>query len=295
MLFSASVQAQDEKEEKAKPKPQRSAFDSDILINNQSDVINSSKTLEWAIQHRFGTVENGSKDLYGMFASSNIRLGFSYTPIDRLAIGFGLSKIAVTNPFVDLNVKYKILQQTRKNEMPVNLTFYGNMAFDTRNKSNFDETVHRMSYFGELILSRRISKKFSIQGTAMLSHFNAVDTLYSNDVFGIGIGARYKVSSQGAILFEWTEPLTQHDINSTVHGNLTKNAGPFRNIAIAYEIATSGHAFQVSFSVYRDLLPQYNLTYNDTYTAQDLFNANNNDWYKFQYAIGFNITRLWGF
>ena len=294
ILISAGVQAQDE-EEKEKPKPQRKAFESAVLIDNQSDVVNSSKTLEWNIQHRFGTVENGASDLLGMFAASNIRLGFSYTPIDRLAIGFGLSKIAATNPYVDLNVKYKILEQTRENEMPVNLTFYGNAALDTRDKSKFDEDLHRLSYFGQLILSRRISKKFSVQGTFMMSHFNAVDTLFSNDVFGIGLGARFKVSSQGSILFEWTEPITEHDINSTVHGDITKAAGPFRNIAIAYEIATSAHAFQITFGIYRDLLQQYNLAYNDTRTAQDLFNANDNDWYKFQYAIGFNMTRLWGF
>ena len=60
ILFSAGVQAQDEeKEEKEKPRPQRKAFESSVLIDNQSDVVNSSKTLEWNIQHRFGTVENG--------------------------------------------------------------------------------------------------------------------------------------------------------------------------------------------------------------------------------------------
>lgn len=297
VLFTTSVQAQDE-EEKEKPRPQRKAFESAVLIDNQSDVVNASKTLEWNIQHRFGTVENGATDLWGIFAASNIRLGFSYTPIEKLAVGFGLSKIGNrlgTNPFVDLDVKYKILTQTRGNEMPVNLTFYGNMGIDTRDGSNFDEGVHRLSYFAQLILSRRISKKFSVQGTAMMSHFNAVDSLYSNDIFGIGLAARYKVSSQGSILFEWTEPLNKHDINSSQHGDLMRRAGPFRNIAIAYEIATSAHAFQITFGIYRDLAQQYNLAYNDTYTAQDLFNSNNNDWYKFQYAVGFNMTRLWGF
>lgn len=293
VLLSTTVKAQDE-EEKEKPRPQRKAFESAVLIDNQSDVVNASKTLEWNIQHRFGTVENGSKDMWGVFAASNIRLGFTYTPVEKLAVGFGLSKIGNrtgTNAFVDLDVKYKILTQTRENEMPVNLTFYGNMGIDTRNESNFDEGTHRLSYFGQLIMSRRISKKFSVQGTVMMSHFNAVDTLYSNDVFGIGLGARYKVSSQGSILFEWSEPLTKHDINDLVHGNLQKNAGPYRNIAIAYEVATSAHAFQITFGLYRDLAQQYNLHYNSARTAQDLFGGK----YDFQYCVGFNMTRLWGF
>jgi hypothetical protein len=280
ILFTVNAEAQDE-EEKEKPRPQRKAFESAVLIDNQSDVVNASNTLEWNIQHRFGTVENGSSDLYGIFAASNIRLGFSYTPVEHLAIGFGASKIGNrtgTNPFIDLDIKYKILQQTRENEMPINLTLYADMGIDTREKSNFVESAHRVSYFAQLIASRRISKKFSVQGTFMMSHFNAVDSLYSNDIFAIGLGARYKVSSQGSILLEWTEPLTEHDINNPVHGDLTKRVGPFRNIAIAYEIATSAHAFQITFGVYRDLVQQYNLHYNNAYTAQDLFNANGNDW-----------------
>lgn len=284
LLFTiVNVQAQDE-EEKKKSKPQRKAFESAVLIDNQSDVVNSSQTLEWNIQHRFGTIENGSSDLWGMFAASNIRLGFSYTPIDRLAVGFGLSKIAVTNPYIDLNVKYKILEQTRENEMPVNLTFYGNGAIDTRDKKNFDEGVHRLSYFSELILSRRISKKFSVQGAFMMSHFNAVDSLFSNDIFAIGIGARYKVSSQGSILLEWTQPLSQHDVNDSGHPEgVQKDAGPYPNIAIAFEVATSAHAFQISFGVYRGLLQQYNVTYNKNQASDSKF------------SIGFNMTRLWGF
>ncbi|NJN28499.1 MAG: hypothetical protein HC819_22260 [Cyclobacteriaceae bacterium] len=298
LVVISAANAQEETEEKTAPKPERPAFESAVLIDNQSDVVNASKTLEWNIQHRFATVENGASDLYGMFGASNIRLGFSYTPINRLAVGFGLSKIGNeggTNPFIDLDVKYKILEQTRENEMPVNVTFYGNMGIDTRDKSNFEESAHRLSYFGELIVSRRVSKKFSVQGAVMMSHFNAVDTLYNNDIFGLSLGARYKVSSQGSILLEWTEPITEHDINNSIHGNLRQNAGPYRNIAIAYEVATSAHAFQITFGIYRDLLQQYNLAYNDTRTAQDLFNSNDNDGYKFQYAIGFNMTRLWGF
>jgi len=290
LLSAVSVQAQEE-EEKEKPRPQRRAFESAVLIDNQSDVVNMSRTLEWNIQHRFGTVQNGSSDLWGVFAPSNIRLGFSYTPINRLAVGFGVSKIGSINTYIDLDVKYKILEQTRGNEMPVNLTFYGDMGIDTRDKSNFDESAHRYSYFGQLIMSRRVTKNFSIQGTVMMSHFNAVDSLYSNDIFGIGLGARYKVSSQGSILFEWTEPLTDHDINSKVHGEITRNAGPYRNIAIAYEVATSAHAFQITFGVYRSLVQQFNLHYNSARTAQDLFGGK----YDFQYAIGFNMTRLWGF
>jgi len=288
LLAGTMTLAQDE-QEKEKPRPQRSAFESAVLIDNQTDVINGSKTFEWLIQHRFGTVNNGSSDLWGMFAASNIRLGFSYSIIDRLSIGIGAAKIAVTNPYLDGNVKAKILQQARSGGSPINLTFYGNVVIDTRNKDNFATQVHRFSYFTELILSRRFTKSFSLQLCPQYSHFNAVDALYKNDVFGISLGGRLKVSSQGSIIFEWTEPLTEHPIN-TAEEAYQRKVGPYRNVSFGYEVSTSAHAFQFFFGVYRNLLPQYNLAYNTNEFIKEIDGSN-----KLSFAIGFNITRLWGF
>ncbi|MBR9999194.1 MAG: hypothetical protein KFF73_09495, partial [Cyclobacteriaceae bacterium] len=201
LLFSTfnTLKAQDE--EKESPQPQRKAFESAVLLENQTDIINTKNTLEWNIQHRFGQVTKGSSDFYGLFAASNIRLGFSYSLTDRLGVGFGLSKIQVTNPYIDLNVKYKILEQMRTGWPWVNLTYFGNLAYDSRNSDNFDKGAHRFSYFHEGIMSRRITHKLSAQVSLQYSHFNAVDTLYENDMFGISLGARYKVSPQTSLIF----------------------------------------------------------------------------------------------
>jgi hypothetical protein len=287
LFFTNGATAQDD--EKSRPRPERKAFESAVLLENQSDVINASKTLEWNIQHRFGTVINGSSDLYGVFAPSNIRLGFTYSVIERLSIGFGLSKVIVNNPYIDFNIKGKILQQAREGGSPFNLTFYGNMVIDTRNEDNFATQLHRYSYFSQLILSRRFSKTFSMQLAPQWAHFNAVDTLYKNDVFGLHIGARIKVSSQGSLIFDWTEPLTQHPVNDAA-AELQKDAGPYRNVSFGYEVATSAHAFQFFFSVYGNILPQYNLTYNTNKFIKEVDGSD-----KLSFRVGFNMTRLWGF
>jgi hypothetical protein len=289
LLFVGTIALAQDEEEKEKPRPQRAAFESAILLANQTDVINGSKTLEWAIQHRFGTVTTGSSDLWGIFASSNIRLGFSYSIMDRLSIGLGATKISVTNPYIDGNIKGKILQQARSGGSPINLTAYANVVIDTRNEDNFATQVHRFSYFAELILSRRFTKNFSLQLCPQYSHFNAVDALYKNDVFGLSLGGRIKVSSQGSIIFEWTEPLTEHPVNTAAE-EYKKDAGPNRNVSFGYEVSTSAHAFQFFIGVYRSILPQYNLSYN---TNQFFKKIDDSD--KLSFAIGFNMTRLWGF
>jgi hypothetical protein len=112
-------------------------------------------------------------------------------------------------------------------------------------------------------------------------------------MYGIGLGARYKISSQSSILFEWTQPLKKHEINDfegTVPG-VNKNAGPEANIAIGWEIATSAHAFQIIFGVYQDIVPQWNLHYNTNKFVKENAEGNN----QLSFVVGFNMTRLWGF
>ncbi len=282
LFFSAqSVIAQDDE-----PRPERKAFESPVLLENETDVINTPNTLQWNIQHRFGTVNNGSSDLYGLFAASNIRLDFSYSLKERLAVGFGLSKIAVTNPYWDIHVKYKILQQMREGWPWVNLTYYGNMAGNTQSRDMFKQAHHRLSYFHELIASRRFSYRFSAQVSLQYSHFNIVDTLYENDMFGISVGAKYRVSPQTSIIVEWTEPTLEHD-HAYATEEYFRETGPNRNIALGIEVATSAHAFQVFISTYRSILHQHNLHYNTNQFIDDDGNLG--------FLLGFNMTRLWNF
>jgi hypothetical protein len=128
-------------------------------------------TLEFDIQHRFGTVDNGKKDVFGIFAPSNIRLGLGYAPIKNLFLGAGLTKERTQ---IDLNAKYALLQQT-PGKMPVSLTYFGNLVIDARDKSNFRYSEHRLSYFNQLIIARKITSKFSAQVAPSLSWYNNVE------------------------------------------------------------------------------------------------------------------------
>ena len=142
-----NISAQDEAEEKEKPRPERPAFSSAVLLDNQTDVINGAKTLEWNIQHRFSPVGEGASNLWGIFGPASLRLGFSYSLMDRIGIGFGLSKTGSTgsNPFIDLNAKFKLLQQARSGGSPVNITYFVNMGIDTRPETEilFNDGVER--------------------------------------------------------------------------------------------------------------------------------------------------------
>ena len=78
LLYSISF-AQEEEE---KDKPVRAPFESGYLIDNQTTMIPIKGTLEYAIQHKFGTMENGLSDVWGIYApGANVRLGLNYVPV----------------------------------------------------------------------------------------------------------------------------------------------------------------------------------------------------------------------
>lgn len=280
MSFSGhTVYAQDENEEETKEqKVIRPMFESAYIIDNQSVLVYPEKTLEFAIQHRFGTIENGITDLYGLYGASNIRLGFTYVPIKNLAIGFGTTK---NKKYQDFNLKYAILQQTRSGSMPVSLTYYGNVAIDAREKEQLVNSTDKYSFFHQVIVARKFGPRMSLQFSPSYSHLNAVPAFVengqikgklNNDNIALALSGRFKVTDQGAIIFDYNQPVTQH---------FTDNPNP--NFSFGYEISTSSHAFQVFFGNYWGIVPQEN----------NFFNTNNPG--AGEFIIGFNITRLWSF
>ena len=103
-----------EETEKVVDKPVRSPFESGYLIDNQTTVVPVEGTLEYVIQHKFGTMNNGISDLYGIYSpGANIRLGINYVLVKKVQIGIGATK---KHMYTDFNVKWAILEQTREKE-----------------------------------------------------------------------------------------------------------------------------------------------------------------------------------
>ncbi len=282
LVFVSGALIAQEETEKPKDKPVRSPFESGVLIDNQTNVIPTKGTLEMLIQHRFGKMENGVSDLWGIYApAANIRMGFNYSILDNLMVGYGLTK---KNMYSDFQVKYNIVEQTRKNTIPIAVTVYGNMAIDGRNESVFGmdyKFTNRFSYFSQLIIGRKFTDWLTIQAHTSFTHYNKVDSTMDNDKVGIGFNGRIKFSAQSAILLQYDIPLHIQSISQ--HLDLMNRPKP--NFAIAYEVSTSTHSFQIYVTTADGILPQDNYMYNQ------------NDWKQGAPGLmfGFTITRLWSF
>jgi hypothetical protein len=181
------------------------------LIDNQTTVTPEKGLLEFVIHHRFGKISEIS-DLFGLYAPSNIRLGFNYGITNNFMLGIGTEK---DNKLQDLNWKYSILQQTKSGSMPIALTYYGNAVIDARNKESFGEGykfTHRLSYFHQLIVGRKFTDKLSVQLAGGYSHFNSVDSVNFNDYIGFSVGGRYKIYNEISLMAEYDHSFAITDL-----------------------------------------------------------------------------------
>ena len=286
LLLTSNIKAQEETSEKDL-RPVKNTFESIWLIDNQSVMVPYKGTFEFDILHRFGKMNNGYKDFWGLYANSNIRLGFNYVPVERLMVGFGLTK---TNVTWDINAKYALLRQARMGGSPVSLTYFANMAFDTRKQSvgQFANKTDRYSYFHQLILARKFSDEFSLQIAGSLSHFNAVEAYLTpenkvqgklkNDHIALAIGFKHKIGDWTNFIFNYDQPLTKHNV---------KAVEPNPNFSFGLEMTSSSHQFQVFVGNYGSIIPQRNNVFN-----QNKFNFKDE---QRGILIGFNMTRLSNF
>lgn len=278
----------------AKAKPVKNTFQSVWIIDNQTVMVPVKGTFEMDIQHRFGQVDKGYSEFWGLFASSNIRLGVSYAPINNLNLGIGLDKFDM---LWDVSAKYAILKQTR-GKYPVSITYYGDLAVDTRKdagNSLFAHQSDRVISFNQLIIARKVSEKLSLQAAPSITHQNAVQGYYTkndstgqtifqqmkHDHFAIAFSGRYKLGDATSLLINYDQPITKHATNN-----------PSPNLSFGFEFATSGHTFQLFMGNYTMLNAGKNNLFNTNspvaYTQADGTKVKGG-----QFVIGFNITRLW--
>ncbi|MDN3659039.1 DUF5777 family beta-barrel protein [Ferruginibacter paludis] len=302
LLIQVSLVAQDSTgatattTEKVKIKPVKNTFQSVWIIDNQTVMVPVKGTFEMDIMHRFGTVQKGYDDFWGFFAPSNIRLGVSYAPVNKLNIGIGLTK---SNMLWDASAKYSIITQT-KGRYPVSITYYGDVAYDTRkdaDKSIFKYQSQRLLFFNQVIIARKITDKFSVQVAPSISHQNAVNGYYTkndstgtakfsemkHDHFALSVSARYKLTTVTSVMVNYDQPLTKHATNN-----------PNPNLSFGVEFNTSNHSFQLFMGNYSLLNPQRNNLYNTNspFAYTDVAGKKVSGG---KFLIGFNITRLWNY
>mgnify|MGYP006000129673 FL=1 len=174
------------------------------ILNGHSIENRKDKELEFIISHRFGRVNLGFDELFGL-DQSNIRFSLEYGLNDNLTVGFGRSSFEKT---YDSFLKYSwIKQKTGENAFPFAVSLFGSVAVKTlkdyapTDKRTFAESLF---YVGQVLIARKVSPSFSYQITPTYIHRNTVKTNADpHDIFALGLGSRIKLSKRVSLNSEY--------------------------------------------------------------------------------------------
>ncbi len=272
-------------EEKPKSEIVLSSFKNFKIINAQTPMTVPKHNLEFNISHRFGDVSGssgGPTTLFGFYSISDILFSFDYGVTDKLDIGVGVYK--GIGPFYDSyygSLKYKLLQQTTDNKVPVFVTFFGDVniaagpaSTDPTSDADYASTADRLSFLAQLIIARKVTPQFSIEVLPTYLHRNLVLNGDENGIFALGAGARYRITKRFSIIADYFHPFSTY--RST---NELPYVSFYDPIGIGVEIETGGHVFTV------------NLTNSTGIFENEFIPYTTSNWLKGQFRLGFNIGR----
>ena len=247
-------------------------FKSTRVMNGHSIERMVPGQLDVRISHRFGTLNSGGYNFFGL-DQSNIHLGLEYGIFKWLMIGVGRSEFEKT---YDGFAKFSILRQSSGAKvMPVSVSAVTSIALKTLKFTDQTRTNYftsRLAYVAQILVARKINEAFSVQLTPSYLHRNLVATeLDPNDIYALGAGARLKLSKRISLNGEYyyiANPKTY--MSQQIYNPLS----------LGFDIETGGHVFQLFFTNSLGM------------TEKQFIGATTGQWKKGDIHFGFNISRV---
>ncbi|WP_333819628.1 DUF5777 family beta-barrel protein [Ohtaekwangia sp.] len=246
------------------------------LVNGHSIETKNAGTLEFIFAHRFGKINDGLYEMYGL-DQAYVRLGLDYGITDNLSVSIGRNS---ADKIMDGYVKYKLLRQrTGSNPFPFTMTLLGGTAYSISPKKGSEpegfKTVDRLAYTAQALIARKITSNLSLQLMPTFIHKNAVDqTKEKNNQVAIGVGGRLKLTRSVALTTEYYYRLDPPD-NSVFEAGSKR----YNSLGFGVDIETGGHVFQLV------------VTNTSSLTERTFITETKGDFFNGDIHLGFNVTR----
>jgi hypothetical protein len=247
-------------------------FKSTRIVTGHSIERMTTGQLDVRISHRFGEVNSGLYDFFGL-DGANTHLGLEYGITDWMMVGIGRGSYEKT---YDGFLKFSLLRQSKgKRTMPVSLSYLASTAISTlkwdgSGSLNFWD---RVSYVHQLLIARKFNERFSLALNPTYVHRNMVGTeMDPNDLFAAGAGMRFKLTkrlSMNAEYYYVIPPMNDYRSEKT-----------YNPLSIGVDIETGGHVFQI------------HLTNSLAMIEKGFIGETTDKWLDGGIHLGFNISRV---
>ena len=244
------------------------AFKGLKIVNFESTKLVAKKELTFIVSHRFGSIENGFDSFFGL-DDAVTRLNFVYGITDGINIGVSRSSF---QKIYEASAKYRLVRQI-ENGFPFTIVAYNSILINTAlEKENLPklEFRDRLGYTAQLLISKKVSSKLSLEVAPTFFHDNfvAYDDQH-NSQYAIGFGGRQKLGKRWSINLDYGWHLNRAD------------GSPFKNpLSIGFDLETGGHVFQMHFSNAQAM------------NTNGFLGQATGDWSDGNIYFGFNLSRV---
>lgn len=271
------------------PSAKVSIFKGTRIINSQSTETIYKRELDFKVDHRFGDIagsRGGISTFYGLDNSADIRIGFEYGLSDQLSVGIARLKGATrVSQLYDINLKYRVLQQTADNRVPFSLTGYASLVVpgvkaDMQNDdqaTSYRQFTDRLNGVVQLIWARKFNSWLSLAVHPTYIRRNTT-AYYDNqsNLFAMGFGGYLKLNKSIALVIDYFLPFRTDATKKNYAEAVTDLYHP---LGVGLEIETGGHIFNLNFT-------------NATAIQEIQFVAETTtSWTKGEFRWGFTIAR----
>ena len=276
LLISNSLFSQDSLEDilgstSSSAKPISTTFSSTRIVNSHSVEMIPKGVGEFRISHRFGTIEEGFYDIFGL-DQAKIRLGYDYGITDKIMVGFGRNS---HKKVYDIFGRFSFLNQTIDNSTPITLQYLFASSMKTLRYGKKIPFMQRFAQINQVLIAKKINNlSLQIMPSIMIHEYEG----YDKKIFsGVGAAARYLVGKRVAINVEYFARL-RHNENGSQEFNKIFNEN-YNSLGLGIDIEAGGHVFQFHFSN------------TNTMNEQAFMFETDKTWEKGEICFGFNILR----
>ncbi len=243
-----------------------STFKTTRIINGHSIEQPAKGELDFRISHRFGKINSGSYELWGL-DQATIHLSLEYSPLDFLTVGIGRSSYKKT---FDGYTKFSLFKQQKG--VPVSISYLVSSEITTlKNELKDFQLKHRVAYVHQILIARKFTRQFSLQITPSLIHKNLVESTNSdNSIWALGFGARYKLTNRLSVNAE---------TYISDHVEIFNGPKYYNPLSFGIDLETGGHVFQIMVT---NAVPMREVGFITETTG---------NWGNGDIHLGFNISR----
>jgi hypothetical protein len=252
----------------------RGTFKGTRIVNLQSVEKAAPGTLQFLIQHRFGAVNGGGYEFFGL-DQATMRMGLEYGVHRAFVLGVGRSTLEKN---WDAYTKVMLLRQaTGPKAAPLSAAYFGSVVYRSQHDVNpllKNGKGYRFSFCNQLLLARKFSDRFSLELAPTWIHKNQVDFASDqNNIFAVGAGGRIKLTRRTSFNFEYIARIPPvNDASPSYHNN-------HNSLSVGFDLETGGHVFQL------------HLTNSLSMLEKGFITESSESWGNGGIHLGFNISR----